>query len=609
MQLPDSLQPWRQWLEWFAPEHLPLFADLLGRLNPLLGPLRGRQQGGVPEPDGIGDLQRRGPYERLVSSEWLLAEEMPDEFLRRAAAGEHMFVAPQYRARQANRLIVVLLDAGPLQLGAARLVHLALLMLLARRAEEAGAEFRWGILQGTPQLNELQSSAQLKHLLNARTYQVVTDYHWHAWQNWLLEQQHTAGECWIVGQRLPATDSRYCTHRVQIHRSLDGRSLSFELQAATSRKVSLPIPEERSAARLLQGYFDNEVAPVSVKGVVPRASLTLPPVISSGGGHVAIKLLDEPGMAVIKLPTGNQKKNLEVRKSLWSAGRTPLTMAFLNRTVGAVLSDDQQLWFWNMQAFPPVARPRREELQLPPGTATLLPVAWLRSGAAGRVLLLDTQGRLGFWIARTNSYSVEPDAGKLFHLAEGVLGLAKVDKAVAAYVSNDAGRLSAQSVTAEGKRSPAFALGVAEGVSKVLFAASPIWSTSFGGCALGSIDNGCESWRLISASSFPVQAERINLAHGWRGLGLLAQKRDDHLSLVVLGPDQQTVALYGERQQRVLFTTSDAIAKVSFCPLSGLVAVLTQTKELLVYSVVYKAMRLQVLCNQPAEKKGGVADA
>ena len=96
MQLPEALQPWRQWLEWFAPQHLPLFADLLGRLNPVLGPLRGRQQGGVPEPDGVGDLQRRGPYERLLSSEWLLADEVPDEFMRRAVGGEHMFLAPQY---------------------------------------------------------------------------------------------------------------------------------------------------------------------------------------------------------------------------------------------------------------------------------------------------------------------------------------------------------------------------------------------------------------------------------------------------------------------------------------------------------------------------------
>ena len=44
------------------------------------------------------------------------------------------------------------------------------------------------------------------------------------------------------------------------------------------------------------------------------------------------------------------------------------------------------------------------------------------------------------------------------------------------------------------------ALGVAEGVSQVLFAASPLWRRSFGGCALLSVDNGSESWRVISAT-------------------------------------------------------------------------------------------------------------
>ncbi|TBV02296.1 hypothetical protein [Phytopseudomonas dryadis] len=608
MQLPESLHPWRQWLEWFAPEQLPLFADLLGRINPILGPFRGLQQGGVPEPDGLGDLQRRGTYERLLSSEWLLADEMPDEFLRRAAVGEHMFLAPQYHARQANRLIVVLFDAGPLQLGAARLVHLALLMLLARRALEVGAELCWGILQNAPVLYELESSAQLKQLLNARTYQVVDDEHWQTWRAWLSEQQHNAGECWLVGQRLPTTDGRSCTHRVQIHRNLDGRSLSFELQAADPRRVSLPIPDERLALQLLKGRFDGEVVVVPVKGNVPRVSLTLPPVISDAGTHVALKMLDDPGMVVIRLPTENQKKNLDVRRSLWSSGRAPLTITFVNRTVGAVLSDDRQLWFWNMPGLFPIDKPSREELQLPPGTATLLPAVWLRGSSTGRLFLLDNQGHLASWGARTTISSNRHNIGKAHPWADKVLGLAKVDKDVVAYVRNDGGRLYAHSIGADGNASSAHVIGVAEGVNQVLFAASQLWRRSFGGCALRSTDDGNESWRVISATSFPVQAEQITLARGWKALGLLLQKGDDHYSLVLRGPDKQTVALYCEGQQRVLFTTSHAISRVSFCPMSGLVAALTSARELLVYSVHLRSMRLQVFCTQAPENPKAGAD-
>ncbi len=280
----------------------------------------------------------------------------------------------------------------------------------------------------------------------------------------------------------------------------------------------------------------------------------------------------------------------------------------LSRTLGAVLSYEQQLSFWNMPGLTPIHKPSREELQLPPGTATLLPAAWLRGGSVGRLFLLDTQGHLAFWVVETGKSPTLPATGKTHRLADRVLGLAKVDKDVVAYVQNDGGRLYAHSVGADGIGSRAHVLGVAEGVSQVLFAASPLWRRSFGGCALLSVDNGSESWRVISATGRPVQMERIDLASRWKGLGLLLQEGDDHYSLVLLSPNQQIIALYCEGQQRVLFTTSHAISRVSFCPMSGLVAALTSARELLVYSVPMRTMRLQVFCNQIPEKHKEGAD-
>jgi len=599
MQLPEILLPWRRWLEWFAPEQLPLFADLLGRLNPLLGPSRGLQEGGNPEPDGLGDLQRRGPYDRLLSSEWLLADEVPEEFLRRAIVGEHIFLTPQYRARRANRLLVALFDAGPLQFGAARLVHLALLLLLARRAEEAGTELRWGILQHVPQLYEFNNSAQLRSLLNARTYQVVTDEHWQVWRTWLAEQQQAAGECWMVGARAPKAESPSCSHRVQIRRSLDGQSLTVEMQAGSNRCVKLPIPDERLALQLLKGHFDGErelAAPA--KGDVPRVALTLPPVISSAGTHVALKLLDDPGMAVVKLPGINQKKALEVRSNLWGGRCAPLTVTFIGRSVGAVLSDDAYLSFWNMPGLKSVSKPGREELQLALGTATHLPAAWLRSAREGRLFLLDPQGRLAFWAVPTGRHPAQPKTGVTHRLTDGVMGLAKVESNVVAYVRKDGNRLCAHTVGADGVVAISHAIGVFEGQSQVLFAHAAMWRRSFGGCALLHNDNGCQSWQVIPGTGTPQQLERIKLDLGWKGFGLLWEDADWQYSLLLIAPNQQTIVLYGGGQQQVLFTTSQTIAKVSFCPASGLVAVLTSARELLVYSIPQRTMRLQVFCNR-----------
>ncbi|MET3453527.1 hypothetical protein [Pseudomonas kilonensis] len=596
MQLPQSLQPWRDWLQWFPPEQLPLLADLFARLNPLLGPLRGMQQGGVPEPDGLGDLQRRGPYERLLASEWLLADELPDEFLRRAAVGEHLFLAPQYRTHQANRMIVVLFDAGPLQLGGPRLVHLALLILLARRASEAGAELRWGILQNAPQLQAFKSAAHLKQLLDARTYQTVSDEHWHTWRAWLSEQDYDSGERWIVGQRLPATDARSCTHRVQIQRSLDGRSLMVALQDRATRQVALPNPDQRPALQLIKGEFDiaRPMARTAVKSLIPRVALTLAPIIASSGFHVALKLLDEPGLVVIKLPAPRQKKPLDVRRTLWNNRSTPLAITFPGRMPGAILSLDKQLVFWNMPGLNPVARPGREQLQVPPGTATLLPMVWLHNGTYGRVFLLDNKGHLDFWVVDNGKLPTPHQPGVTHSIADKVVGMAQVDRNTLAYLRHDAGRLYVHRLNSWISQSTGHVVGTTKDIDQVLFPASPCWERAFHGCAWMRLVDGQQQWQMVAPD---LQTRQIDLAPGWKGLGLLIGE-DEALSMVLLGPDQQTVALYCGGEQRVLFTTNETIARINFCPMSRLVAALTKARELVVYAVRDERMVLQVMCNQ-----------
>lgn len=598
MQLPQSLQPWRDWLQWFPPEQLPLLADLFARLNPLLGPLRGMQQGGVPEPDGLGDLQRRGPYERLLASEWLLADELPDEFLRRAAVGEHLFLAPQYRTHQANRMIVVLFDAGPLQLGGPRLVHLALLILLARRASEAGAELRWGILQNAPQLHEFKGAVHLKQLLDARTYQTVSDEHWHTWRAWLSEQDYDSGERWIVGQRLPATDGRSCTHRVQIQDSLDGRSLMVALQDRATRQVALPNPDQRLALQLIKGEFDvaRQIARTAVRTLIPRVALTLAPIIASSGFHVALKLLDEPGLVVIKLPAPRQKKPLDVRRTLWNNRSTPLAITFPGRMPGAVLSLDEQLVFWNMPGLKPVARPERNQLQLPPGTATLLPVVWLHNGTYGRVFLLDGQGHLAFWVVDNGKLPTSHQPGVTHSIADKVVGMAQVDRNMLAYLRHDAGRLYVHQINPWTSQSTGHAVGTAKDVDidQVLFPANPQWNKTFYGCAWMRLVDGQQQWQMVAPD---LQISQVDLGPGWKGLGLLIGE-DEAFSMVLLGPNQQTVALYCRGEQHVLFTTNETIARVNFCPMSGLVAALTKARELVVYSVRDERRVLQVMCNQ-----------
>ena len=67
---------------------------------------------------------------------------------------------------------------------------------------------------------------------------------------------------------------------------------------------------------------------------------------------------------------------------------------------------------------------------------------------------------------------------------------------------------------------------------------------------------------------------------------------DERFALLMLSPNQQAIVLHRGGDQETLFTTSDVIAKVSFCPLSGVVAALTSSRELLVYAVPQRLLQL-----------------
>lgn len=147
LALPPAAAPWAAWLSELVPELRPAVLDAVVALDRMLGPMAPLPDPGAVEPTGLDGLRRRGPYERLLLSEWVLADELPDEFLRRAAAGEHLFHELSRVVPRRGRRCLVLLDTGPAQLGGPRLVQLALLVVFARRAERAGATLAWASLQ------------------------------------------------------------------------------------------------------------------------------------------------------------------------------------------------------------------------------------------------------------------------------------------------------------------------------------------------------------------------------------------------------------------------------------------------------------------------------
>ncbi|RYE92458.1 MAG: hypothetical protein EOO75_06660, partial [Myxococcales bacterium] len=194
----DRLQPWRQALAPLTAEMARALLPWVERLSLALGPLAQVDPEADGDPDGFTGLGRRGPYERLVPTEWLLATEAPDEFVRRAAAGEHAFFQLARRSEAGSRVSAAFFDAGPMQIGAPRLVHLALLLLLERRAQAAQARFFWGVAQRPSTLREAVTPEQAQLLLDGRSrvdldeslVNLIRGYH----------QLRDAGrELWLVG--------------------------------------------------------------------------------------------------------------------------------------------------------------------------------------------------------------------------------------------------------------------------------------------------------------------------------------------------------------------------------------------------------------------------
>ncbi|GAA1416437.1 hypothetical protein GCM10009639_70640 [Kitasatospora putterlickiae] len=148
-RLPVGLASWGGALSALTPELATALGPLLRRLDALVGE-REPVADGPGEPDGVGGIGRSGRPDQLLPAEWLLAEEHPEEFLRRFVDRELLYLAPEFRTAKPRGRTVAMVDAGPSQAGAGRLVQLAALLVLHRRAAARGGELLVGVLGDEP---------------------------------------------------------------------------------------------------------------------------------------------------------------------------------------------------------------------------------------------------------------------------------------------------------------------------------------------------------------------------------------------------------------------------------------------------------------------------
>lgn len=611
MPLPAALQGWALWLAWFKPELVAELGPLLIRLHPLLGRFKGQHQGGPDEPDGVGDLRRKGAYERLLSTEWLLATELPDEFLRRAASSEHLFLAPRLQARSADKLVVAILDTGPWQLGAPRLAQLALWILLARRAVDAGGELRWGSLQRPGHWFTAGSPEDLKKFLSKRCFDSADTGHWSQWSDWLAAHADGMGECWLVGHETDAARRMASppTHVVQLRRGLGGDSLDVSLRAGTAlRTLQLPLPAPDAGALLLKGRFQSDApsaAPQAIRS--DKLSLRFAPIIAAQGHRVAVPLLDERGAMVFQVLPGVDPKRHKPQRQNWSKGFQPLAAAFFGKVFGGLLSGPEHLQFWQMAEMGKQARPEREVFEAPPGRGALLPLLWGREGNKRGAYVIDAADRLVFWI--TENISGTPIRDMQPQLVDkNVLAMAAIAGLRMVYVSRDAGRIWVRfaGTIRSGMNQHTLNLSLDPGPdTKAFIAGGGRWYYGFGGVAVRmSVGDDVEGWRVFEeqpgSSSGPGSWEARLLA-GEHAVGLVRLHEKPGYALVVQSANRRQIRLESPTQTALVWQTAAPIERVSVCPNSALVAMLTRERTLHVWSPREQGLSLTVHSSGSAE--------
>ncbi|BCM92505.1 hypothetical protein IAD21_04385 [Abditibacteriota bacterium] len=258
LQLPPPLAPWTPFLELLPLESALALGPLLRRLDGWIGPLRAAPQSGIMEPDGFDGLARRGAPERLLLSEWLLLEEAPLEFLRRLSQSESGYLQLARHDPHTARASLALFDGGPDVLGGPRLVQLAALLVLARRAESAGATFRWGLWQKPGEWNDEVNRESVERWLSLRSEGEPAMHHLTLWkETW--KQAHVdwqRDELWLVGspELAPFVPAR--ARLLQVRDELEPLAPNRAVEVVSeARMLRLELPDDRTGARLLREPF------------------------------------------------------------------------------------------------------------------------------------------------------------------------------------------------------------------------------------------------------------------------------------------------------------------------------------------------------------------
>ena len=431
--LPPTLAPWRSALTALPIELQQSIGPWLPRLARTIGPLHRHRHADDGPPDGFAGLSRRGPYDRLLITEWALADAAPDEFVRRAAAKEHLFLELARQEPAGGLRSVILFDAGPSQLGGPRLVHLAALVILAQRAADAGAELRFGVLQSPPTALAALNPKTAQQVMHSRSGREPVEQDW---TDWLAAASESAqgpvniDDLWVIGGPVSASKATSAGGgHIMASDVLEigTRTVQVDLRRGDAhRRVVLDLPPPRACVRALRDPYD--IAPIEPRSAANVTALGMR--FSYDARHLMIRT--ETGITALRVARfvsegGGTTRQLDVPDATVIAADSHKRRYFV-----LTLGDNQlELRVFNRRG----ANHRRWRFDIPddfvmPGAdhpmGALIPLR-LRTPQPDRFVVFD---------ALDNAYELSLDqAPALRPISTSVLAIARTDDGVAALAS------------------------------------------------------------------------------------------------------------------------------------------------------------------------------
>ncbi|HSN24705.1 MAG TPA: hypothetical protein VLT45_00420 [Kofleriaceae bacterium] len=571
----------------------------MGRLALAVGPLRSVHTHNAGEPDGYSGLSRRGSYERLVTVDWGIADLFPDEFLRRAASGEHLFLDLARREPRGALRSIAIVSAGPAQLGAPRLAHLATLIVLARRAAVAGAGFSWGVLEDEERrLIDGLNENGIRRLLGARTVSAAPAGAFQAWANEMGGGAET--DFWFVGadeDAVHAADVR--ASRIIVRDVLEPSTRALELEIgrrgpATRLRLELPTPEQ--CARLLRDPFargGSESRVAAAKGQAREIRF-------APGGRRLVVRLDGGVFESWAIPSSTRDKVGQPRRWTPPAGHVVLSVGTGKRSVLAVTANPKHPTVIELSH---THNPRLPIKFLPEAFANHI-AADLADGELPRIgtcaivrasdsprqdLIIEILGRLfavsGFalWPKPGTVLTALPLTGGVTEVPRRVVAAAFLKRSVVWAQQHDGVEVRVTETTASGNKQVARTTSARES-PEVHFGFSMPPSEFWAVAAIERDANwGIAAPTLDTSTFFDVAVPVVGVCIREGRAALLTRPHPYRLAWVTLDTNNTPL-------RELLPPARQPIVSVAVCPSQPNIAWLTESGEIVVYSVREKAV-------------------